>query len=399
MSHFPIDVIVAGHICLDIIPTFSSTSKHRIQDILTPGRLVNVKRAAVSTGGQVSNVGIALHKLGVRTKLIGKIGDDFFGSGILDLLKIIDADDGMTVIPGEQTSYSIVLAIPGIDRMFLHNPGANDSFQASDINYDMVKQARLFHFGYPPVMQTMYQNNGEELIKMYKRVKNLGVTTSLDMCLPDASSESGQVDWDALLQRLLPYVDIFIPSIEETVYMLYAEQYTELNQLAGEKDILDYLDMDIFLPYIVDTCLDYGTKIAAIKCGTRGIYIKTKDAKTLSDMGHAQPADPENWGNRELLRESYQIEPIASATGAGDSSVAGFLAALLRGESIERALQMACAAGAMNVQEFDAVSGIKSLEETLDFIENPPLLNKLDIRNPIWRFDDQKELWSIGKSV
>ncbi|MDZ7723694.1 MAG: carbohydrate kinase family protein [candidate division KSB1 bacterium] len=395
MSHVTIDAIVAGHICLDIIPAFPPGKQQRIQDIFIPGRLVNVEGAAVSTGGQVSNVGIALHKLGMRTQLIGKIGDDFFGSGILDLLKKINADDGMTVVDGEQTSYSIVLAIPGIDRMFLHNPGANDSFRAADINYDLVKQARLFHFGYPPVMQAMLQNNGDELVNMYKRVKKMGVTTSLDMCFPDINSESGQIDWDALLQRLLPYVDIFIPSIEETIYMLYQEQYKNLSRAAGNKDILDYLDIDIFLPFIGDKCLDYGSKIAAIKCGTKGIYIKTKDAATLSSMGHAKPADPRNWGGRELLKESYHIESIASATGAGDSSVAGFITALLGGESIERALQMACAVGAMNIQEFDAVSGVKSINETREFIRNTRNFNKLNFKNSNWHYDEKATLWTL----
>ena len=148
------------------------------------------------------------HTLGIETKLMGKIGNDFFGAGVLKLLKERNADDGMIVMDGEETSYTIVIAPPGIDRILLHNPGANNTFCAGDINYDIVKQAKLFHFGYPPLMKRVFENNGEELIKIFKKVKELGVTTSLDMSYPDAASESGKVDWEKVLKRLLPYVDV-----------------------------------------------------------------------------------------------------------------------------------------------------------------------------------------------
>ena len=49
-----------------------------------------------------------------------------------------EADAALTVVPGEGTSYSIVLAPPGIDRVFLHHPGANDTFCADDVNYALV---------------------------------------------------------------------------------------------------------------------------------------------------------------------------------------------------------------------------------------------------------------------
>ena len=62
----------------------------------------------------------------------------------------------------------------------------------------------------------------ERSIKIFKRVKELGVTTSLDMSLPNASSESGKVNWGKILKELLPYVDIYIPSVEETIRIAYA---------------------------------------------------------------------------------------------------------------------------------------------------------------------------------
>ena len=151
---------------------------------MIPGKLVNMEAASISTGGPVSNTGLALIKLGIDAKLMGKIGDDFFGQGVRTLLKDWHADDAMTVVNGEQTSYTLALAPPGIDRIFLHNPGANNTFRADDINYDFVAKARLFHLGYPPLMRALYSNDGAELVEIFRRAKEAGATTSIDMSLP-----------------------------------------------------------------------------------------------------------------------------------------------------------------------------------------------------------------------
>ena len=79
MKERKIDVVVAGHICLDIIPEFPGGTKPKIEKLFIPGRLVNVKEAIISTGGVVSNTGLALHRLGMKVELMGKVGDDFFG--------------------------------------------------------------------------------------------------------------------------------------------------------------------------------------------------------------------------------------------------------------------------------------------------------------------------------
>ena len=54
----------------------------------------------------------------------------------------------MILADQEKTSYSVVLAIPGIDRIFLHDPGANVNFSGSDLDFEAIKEADLFHFGY-----------------------------------------------------------------------------------------------------------------------------------------------------------------------------------------------------------------------------------------------------------
>lgn len=387
-------VVVAGHICLDVIPSFRKTGTFKFEETFIPGKLINMEKVQTSTGGPVSNTGIALNILGIKTALMGKIGDDFFGEGVQKLLEKRNLSEGMITSFGEDTSYTIVIAPPGHDRIFLHNPGANNTFCAEDINYDLVCEAKLFHFGYPPLMRKIFENEGRELIKIFKKVKSMGVTTSLDMSLPDALSDSGKVDWENLLRNLLPYVDIYLPSVEESLFMIDREKYNDLNSRKNGHDILNNLDMNI-LPELGKKLLGFGPKILAIKCGVKGFYVTTADSESLKKCGKAMPEDIVNWANRELLEESFYVPEVASATGSGDSSIAGFLAAYLNGKSIEETIKIACAVGGQNVKTFDAISGIKTWKETLDMIPGWGK-NKLEIEGDIWKYSNNKKVW-IGK--
>ncbi|MDO8686332.1 MAG: carbohydrate kinase family protein [Clostridiales bacterium] len=397
MINKELQVVVAGHICFDVIPAFIKTDKTKMEEIFIPGKLINMGSVKVSTGGPVSNTGIALGILGINTKLMGKIGSDYFGEGVLKLLKERNAEDGMVVADGEETSYTVVIVPPGFDRIFLHNPGANNTFCSEDINYYLVKQAKLFHFGYPPLMRKIFENDGEELVKIFKKVKELGVTTSLDMSLPDASSESGKVNWENVLRKLLPYVDIYIPSVEESMFMILREEFNYLNQNAKGHDILENLDINK-LQGLGEKLVGFGPKILVLKCGVKGYYIRTQSKETLGQMGFAKPADLENWASRELHEESFHVPNVAAATGSGDSSIAGFLAAFLNGKTIEESIRIACAVGGQNVQVFDALSGIKTWDETMAMIPGWQK-NRLSIGGSYWRFDDNKNVWVGGKDA
>ena len=62
-------VIAAGHICLDITPVFPGTGAEHLEDVLSPGKLVEVKEADVHTGGSVANTGLAMKILGADVTL------------------------------------------------------------------------------------------------------------------------------------------------------------------------------------------------------------------------------------------------------------------------------------------------------------------------------------------
>ena len=384
----PLSAIAAGHICLDILPEMDGLSAGSFASQFQPGRLLEVGQATLCTGGPVSNVGLALHRLGVPTRLICKIGADDFGQVIRKLVSRIDPclAEGIVTAEGEATSYTVIISPPGKDRLFLHNPGANRTFGAADVNYDLAAQAALFHFGYPPIMRQMYSQGGRELAEIMRRVQQRGTTTSLDMCSLDPSSEGGQADWGAILRSTLPYVDIFMPSLEETLYMLHRplhDQMAEHSDCPADPSLLSELGSEL---------LEMGAGMVGLKLGACGLYLRTAPAARLTAMGRAAPQDPAAWANLELWAPCFKVH-VAGTTGSGDATIAGFLTALLRGLGPQQAITAAVAVGACNVETVDALSGLRSWEETLARLAAPWERLMFPQDAPGWEWDEEIKMW------
>lgn len=376
-------IAVAGHICLDIIPAMGGAS-----EALRPGALVHVGPARFATGGTVANVGLALHRLGMRPRLIGKIGDDLFGRAILDILGSADPElaAGMVRAAGEPTSYSVVISAAASDRIFLHCPGVNDTFGAADLADNALHDVRMLHFGYPPLMRRMYLDDGRELAELLERARGRGVTTSLDMARPDPQSEAGRVDWSGILRRVLPLVDLFLPSAEELLFMLDRPRF----------DAEARLDTSL-LAGMATRCLEMGAAMVGLKLGDQGLYLRTTaDTARLDAMGRGRPANLDAWRGRELLAPCFEAE-VAGTTGSGDATIAGLLTALLAGETPEDALLDAVGVGACSVEAIDATSGIPSWESVRQRIRagwrQATLAIVQDGDGGGWRWDERARLW------
>ena len=140
-----------------------------------------------------------------------------------------------------------------MDRIFLHSPGANDTFSGKDIPDDALEEAALFHFGYPPLMRRTWENDGEELTALFRRIKARGIATSLDLAAVDPRS------------GVLPYVDFFVPSFEELCWMLDRKRYDRL--AAGGGDMTDGLDLEAEVLPLAEECPAMGCRAVLIKCG------------------------------------------------------------------------------------------------------------------------------------
>lgn len=356
------DVIVSGHLCADLLP---DTSSLPLTALSSPGKLFEVGGLDIATGGSVSNTGLALHRLGIQVGLMTTVGDDLLGRVIIAKLKdhAPHLSDLINVRPNEASSYSVILSPENADRIILHCAGNNRHFGTEDVDFELASQSKIFHLGYPPLLPRLYENDGERLRDIFQRLYAQPVITSMDMALPDPHGPSGQVNWVRVLETVLPYVDIFLPSLEEIVFMLRREDYV---RWGGH--IMENIDQATICE-LGEQLVEMGVMIAGIKLGAYGFYLRTSDNSQKLRRLTALALDAEAWRNLEVWQPSFAVQ-VAGTTGAGDSAYGGFLAALLHRLDPVEAVRMACAVGACNVEAVDATSGVRSWDETVSRIRD-----------------------------
>ena len=385
-------VAVAGHICLDIIPFFHSANRD-LKDILVPGKLIDVGPASIATGGSVSNTGIALHRLGIQTRMIGKTGSDPFGSLVLGLLNEQDPSlaKGMIIDPNGSTSYTIVISPPDRDRMFLHCPGVNDTFCNADIEDEHINGIGLFHFGYPPLMRRIFRDDARELEALFQRVRKKGIITSLDMAKPDPESEAGKVNWAGVLERVLPHVDLFMPSLDEILFMVDRNRFNSLTAQFDEASLPTRIDT-LVLDTLAETLINMGAQAVGIKLGDQGLYLRTNARTEQLANAAGYGAGSFAWNNRQLLAPCFRTR-VVGTTGAGDCTIAGFIAGLLSGADPAAVMTAAVGVGACCTEAADATSGIPDWRTVIDRLGSGWQRLDASIDMPGWRWDEDAAVW------
>ena len=353
------DIVVAGYLGMDLAPGFANAGGGSFAEWFRPGKLIETKGLHLSLGGVVANTGWAMKKFGCRVELMGCVGQDPLGDLAVAQLAEAGFPHGIRRSAATGTAYGIVLAPPGLDRLFLEDPGCNRWFTSNDLDWDVIEQSRLFHFGYPPLMDTLWADNGLQLKQMLERVRVGGTVVSLDMALPDPDAPAGKADWRAILGTTLPLVDIFVPSIEELLLMLDPECYAATAAQTVDADLIDMLAPEAYAR-LAEEILDMGVKILLIKAGHKGAYLRTGPLTELA----APPLElTDTTGCPEgiwLSPEPVNADRLCNASGAGDCAAAGFLAALLKGESLATAGHCAMIAGRDNLYGSDATSGLRN---------------------------------------
>lgn len=309
-----IDVTCIGILVADVIAK-------PVDKIPSSGLLERISSIETYTGGCAMSAGIDMAKIGIKTAVLGKVGNDSFGEFLKNALVQYDVDTRGIVIDNEiQTSASIVLSSSSGERSFLHTVGANGTFGYDDVNWDVINDSDIIFVAGTMLMDKF---DGEHCAKVLKKCKEMGKTTVLDT----AWDSKGR--WMDLLAPCMPYIDIFLPSIDEAI------------ELSGEKEP----------EKIADKFFEMGVSKVVIKLGSQGCYMReSKDAKAV-------------------VIPCFKVKAV-DTTGAGDSFCAGFLSAMAKGLSFEECGRFANAVGAHCVMAMGATTGIKSFEEINDFIKN-----------------------------
>ena len=342
------DAVIAGYICIDLIPVFKKgVTVNDVYDVLRPGRLVEIDGMESTLGGVVANTGMAMKKFSKRVFLNGLLGMDFIGKIARESLEKYELSEGIRTVKDKGTAFGLVIAPPAVDRIFLESPGCSELFDIQHIDYDAVAQSRVFHFGYPPLLKKFYRQKGKQLVSLFKKVSDMGVATSLDFSLPDAESESGKVNWIDVLKATLPYTDIFVPSLEEALKMVFPYEYTVLEAAGG--DIVDNAPPDL-IKELGERLIAYGAHIVLIKAAHKGLFLWTGSVAEINNKQTVSLCEAE-WNHRQLWCEAYPVihKKIINASGAGDTSVAAFLTAILNGEPPVIAMKYAAIAGKNNL--------------------------------------------------
>jgi sugar/nucleoside kinase (ribokinase family) len=321
-------VIVAGQACVDLAPAFGALPT------MEPGRLIGVGQLGLSAGGCVGNTGLALASLGVPTQLVANIGADELGRLFVALLASSTADtSAIRRLEGIATSYTIVIDIPGRDRAFWHHSGANAAFDGSAA-LDLLRASQagpgtVLHLGYPTLLPALCVDGGTALVRLVGAARAAAATVSLDLAEVDPASDAMAVDWEDVLGRTLPAVDVVKGSVDDLVAML--PSHARLDAI-GWADLL----------------LSLGAAVALVTAGADGLYVRTASAERLQNASSILASGVPAWAARELWAPPFDVR-VVTTNGAGDAAAAGFLAGLSQGHGPALCALLSTAAAAAHI--------------------------------------------------
>ena len=306
-----LDCIVCGSCVVDVLV--------RPVDLETPiggGRLVQAEPLELTTGGIVSNSGITLTRLGMRTAAFSYVGDDPWAEVIRRRYAAEGlTDEGLLTHPTGATSTTAVLIDPTGERSFLHCVGAPKLLDRAAFldHLDLFARSKWMLLGYYPLLPNLI----DDLPEVLAAIRATGCKTALD-----AAGDGGELD--ALLP-VLPHLDLYVPSLAEAQHQ------------TGEEDPRR----------IITRYREAGAPgLLGVKLGSRGVLLSAVEDEYLEVAPTKAPGE------------------VVDTTGAGDCFLGGLLAGLIRGMSPADAGKLGSATGACCVTCLGATAGIRSYEET-----------------------------------
>lgn len=312
-------VVCFGEMLIDFVPTVAGLS------------LSEAPAFKKAPGGAPANVAVCIARLGGSSAFIGKVGDDEFGYMLADILEKNNVNNkGMRFDTGARTALAFVTLTADGERefMFYRNPSADMLLQESELDVDLIREAKIFHYGSISLISEPCRSAHLAAMKI---AKDSGVLLSYDpnLRLPlwpseDAARTGILSIWDS--------ADIIKISEQEIVFL------TE-----GEDPYDDAVVRKLFHPNL---------KLLLVTEGSDGCRYFTKDFN----------------GRVKGLK----VE-VVDTTGAGDAFVGGILnqlscdLSLYQDEQrLREALKFANACGALTVTERGAIPALPSREAVLE---------------------------------
>jgi sugar/nucleoside kinase (ribokinase family) len=270
-----------------------------------------VDDATFTVGGSGAIFACAASRLGLRTAIVGVVGEDVFGGFLRERLVASGVDAGGLVTSSDRaTGVSVVLSRPE-DRGIYTATGTIADLAASEVDLALVRAARHVHVASYFLQDALRPG----IPGLFDAAHAAGATTSVDPNWDPTES------WDAGLADLLPRVDLLLPNA------------LEARGIAGTDDV----------------------RQAALALAGRGptVAVKGGSEGALAARGH------------ELVTAPALGATIVDTTGAGDAFDAGFVLGALEGWPLERALAFANACGTLSCRAVGGVDGLPTRDEAL----------------------------------
>jgi sugar/nucleoside kinase (ribokinase family) len=303
-------VIVADHLCTPI------------SHVPAPGELVRADDLILNIGGCASNASVVLSKLGVRSTVCGRVGNDAFGRYVAETLASHGVDSTyLGIDPTRATSQSLIINVRGQDRRFIHSFGANQGFTAEDLDRALATRPKVVYVGGFLILPGL---DPDALAERFATARAAGAMTILDVVTP------GPADYLPLLRPVLPFTDVFLPNTDEAALIL------------GDSDpVRQALAFQ-----------DLGAKRVVVTRGEAGSIV-------VSDA----------------LRVRLGAYPVVyvDGTGGGDSFDAGYIAGLIEGLPELECLKLGSAVGASCVRAVGTTAGLFNRDEARQFIASHEL--------------------------
>ena len=306
------DVSVIGLYILDVLG-------RPVAKIPDGGNVDFIEEIRLTVAGTAGGTVVDTAKLGLKSLAVGAVGDDEKADWVLMTLGKHGVDtSAMQRLKGVPTSATILNVRPNGDRPALHVRGASDHFEVAPSMYAQVFDAPIIHLGGTGLLKKLDGPASATLLKEAK-IRNRIVT--FDLIAASAETIGNVVP-------LLPFIDYFMPSIEEA------------RDMSGQSVVGDCAKF----------YLDRGAACCVFTLGGDGAFYAHSDGTRLKS-----PA--------------YDIR-IVDTTGCGDAFDAGFITALHHKMDTETALRFAQAAAGLVATGLGSDAGIISFDHTLQTMKN-----------------------------
>ncbi|MDA3951151.1 MAG: sugar kinase [Spirochaeta sp.] len=290
---------------------------------IPPGQqLALLDEIRITVAGTAAGTSVDLAKLGLDVVAMGAIGTDGLGDFIVDTMGRYKIDTTNLVRKdGIQTSATMLPIRPNGDRPALHVTGANGELTFEDINLDAIASADYLHMGGTSLLPKF---DGEPTRKVLEFAKKHDVIVTFDLVAID------RPDLLDLIEPLLPYIDFFMPGLEE------AEMMTGLSDRRAN----------------IEYFLDRGARHTVFKMGSAGSSIAYR----------------ENGELKEILVPIFETT-VVDSTGCGDSYCAGFITGLSHGWDLDKCGLFGSACAAQVITGLGSDAGIVDFAGTVKYME------------------------------